>query len=650
LTNLAQNQVKNTSVSNIENVLKQSLSSVSGIGGIVSTVNKTITAKNDQNSVTTQEEKNFEATDQSTTITTLQSENDANVKRTDITKTGGSGELNDVVEKGAEVILLYTAAALSQQPWHACFLTNEAKEKLILLNQLRKAIDCSDDFYEAAALDLFHTPPEICFDSIERTELKAFLAKSSFSTRFTNAKVRHFHGNVDIPFCPLLLDFIKSENQKVEEHSATVNIAIMRNMYHARVTMKSYGYELNPSFIERIDEALEFDSLDGQFDALHEVFNDYGHLWCSKAYLGGKLYNYQSNVEVKKGHEQEVKQQIASNFSAAWYGNAKALTKDGKSSASASDDSSSSMELHARGGDPHLFQQPGAWTFSVRDWESWRVIDYVDVQPTYTLLDRERRLKIERVLNRPKKVTVHKSIPYNTKIHVRRHTDGEIYPLTLINGNQKNVKHYELRDEEPLKGDGMHTLVFPEPGKWEYKVFKPTPNGSESEDFRRYIAGLRPFSIVFITQSWKGTPEPKKHSVDARTTIFAVCEQYLGLDVIKTELNKKFNSEHGWLFVGFKGTKSTDGVRFSRHDNFQIDVAVQDDCFVSVNSGGHQIDLPKPEDQFDFLQKNGWMDGDQYRSHLVEPPKPGSNVSMTTQSTGGSQFTVTGSQTSTPKF
>jgi len=159
--------------------------------------------------------------------------------------------------------------------YHACFLTEACKDHLIQLNGLLHGLDCSVGLEPTPAKEeIFSTRPTVIFDAAERTEVKALLSKSAFSVRMTTTKTRHFDLKAKVPFCGFSLGYESLDEDLSEEHKTTASAAVMRNLYHARVSIQAGFKHLSTKFIEDIDHALGTGATkEEKVAALTEVFN-----------------------------------------------------------------------------------------------------------------------------------------------------------------------------------------------------------------------------------------------------------------------------------------------------------------------------------------------------------------------------------------
>lgn len=341
--------------------------------------------------------------------------------------------------------------------------------------------------------------------------------------------------------------------------------------------------------------------------ANHE--NSYGHVWASKVYLGGKLYTHQDDITVERGNEEHVKNELYSRFTASVYGNAAGQGARGSGTAGAEENSSGSMDLHARGGDPHLFQQPGRWMDSARNWETWRVIEFAEIQPLYTLLDEKRRNLIDIILYKPRHIPPPpKGIRHRLNIALATHHANYQYPFTVKYGDSSD-DIINLRDDE-RRGDGIHILVLIRPGIWEYKVFDIHTHETEASDLRAYLGHLPIGAFVAITETWgmdRAVEGPRKQTEAARNHVFSGMCEHIGADVVKHDLINSVGTHHGWVFIGYKGLQSPKGMKVKRSKDMTIEISVEGDRFLNVTTSAEKKHFVEWDQQTWQAQEAEWV-------------------------------------------
>jgi len=114
-------------------------------------------------------------------------------------------------------------------------------------------------------------------------------------------------------------------------------------------------------------------------------------------------------------------------------------------------------DVTVKGGDEQIEMSTGKWMDSVRDWKAWRVIEYVEVQPVYTLLDKGRCDMITGLLAIPEAPKPN-YLPMMTTLHIISHQGNNMsYPISIIH---EKARMTCLEDDAPHKGDGFMSSRF----------------------------------------------------------------------------------------------------------------------------------------------------------------------------------------------
>jgi hypothetical protein len=204
--------------------------------------------------------------------------------------------------------------------------------------------------------------------------------------------------SVGTPFVSGAARAARDERQaSSEEHKHLWMTGIWRYT-QATLTLKDCT-AASPKFLAAIDEALKAVPAQ-QFKALDDVFNRFGHVVPESVTLGGQLYFQSDQAVTGEVDEEAVKTTVSAAVKAKGdgvAGSAEASFSDGSGKRIQSQSIAQSSTFTCVGGDTFRASTPSDWPVSVKDPNSWAVVERRGLTPLVDWLDADKRSRVVQI-------------------------------------------------------------------------------------------------------------------------------------------------------------------------------------------------------------------------------------------------------------
>ncbi|KAF5664051.1 hypothetical protein FDENT_12979 [Fusarium denticulatum] len=149
---------------------------------------------------------------------------------------------------------------------------------------------------------------------------------------------------------------------------------------------------LRPEDLEPTEElraALDRIKQTKNINALRELYNTYGHLFCHSVTLGGCLQTTQTVTSDEKVQQSKDKESfkaqvgvaVSTPFGAKGSAKGSRESQDGTEGFKSSASTTESMAFEATGGNSILAADPPSWSGSVANFNNWRIIEQTELTP-----------------------------------------------------------------------------------------------------------------------------------------------------------------------------------------------------------------------------------------------------------------------------
>ncbi|KAJ4243310.1 hypothetical protein NW762_014835 [Fusarium torreyae] len=243
---------------------------------------------------------------------------------------------------------------------------------------------------------------------------------------------------------------------------------------------------LRPEDLEPTEElraALDGIKRSKNINALRELYDTFGHLFCHSVMLGGCLQTtkvVESNEAIQQSKDKEsFKAQVGVAVSTPFgaKGNIKGSheSQDSAEAFSRNSRTSESISFEATGGNSILAADPSAWSSSVANFNNWRVINQTELTPIVDAMSRMTGYHETRswFFGAVPKLSEYMVIPESRMIHVRFKVSTQSTSLEVISG--KRIPAYLGHDPSKFVTPGLTTLR--QPIRHPTEAFKNGPFG-----------------------------------------------------------------------------------------------------------------------------------------------------------------------------
>lgn len=156
----------------------------------------------------------------------------------------------------------------------------------------------------------------------------------------------------------------------------------------------------SPAFEKAVDQAIAKPGDQERFKALDAVFRRFGHVVPREVALGGQLYFTTSRETKGKVEESAVRDTVTAAVNAKYggaSGGASVSFEDGRGSKVDAQSIVGSTSFTAVGGDITLVSTPSEWAGTVKDPNSWAVVERSQLVPLSSRLPEKKRVEVERI-------------------------------------------------------------------------------------------------------------------------------------------------------------------------------------------------------------------------------------------------------------
>lgn len=286
-------------------------------------------------------------------------------------------------------------------------LTPEERKELININKLTRGFTVNEngDFLSSNynAFELINKIPP--FSICDSSSVEVYISYDKRVSTLVKNGAWGVSGGVGCPFFSVSSSF-KNENKHATTNSNT-EIYINGFITYPRVTLNFEDIEEtlirpSPIFVEAVDKALNHPQ--SSPSRLIEVFKHYGNFYSTQVTLGGQYKSSDKKTINNKAAEDEVKRTYKKSLMSYKLLN-KPIGEGDAALVNANQNSDQSVNfkqeiIHDIHGGNTLTNDVGAWTASLCDHSSWRVI-HREIKPIYHLLDTKRQKKINQLIRTP---------------------------------------------------------------------------------------------------------------------------------------------------------------------------------------------------------------------------------------------------------
>jgi hypothetical protein len=188
-----------------------------------------------------------------------------------------------------------------------------------------------------------------------------------------------------------------SSKTNTELKSTVFRYVIPRYVHLFDLTM----IELEQNFLDEIDSILNGSSNENKYEKLTNLFDRYGHGYAVKVVLGGEktVIERQHIGELYGQNERQQQFKVNSEMTYNGFGLGVDLERDTtRTNIQQILNSSSYANQSTMGGDA-LKVDINEWCEALKDFTTWRIIEYQQVEPLYKLLDSERQQKVQAIID-----------------------------------------------------------------------------------------------------------------------------------------------------------------------------------------------------------------------------------------------------------
>ncbi|CAF1440890.1 unnamed protein product, partial [Didymodactylos carnosus] len=242
------------------------------------------------------------------------------------------------------------------------------------------------------------------FKISDSSYIEAHLAYTKRSNSYIRSKFAKFEPSLQCPFLSTSFKYDKEETEARTKEEKTIYTTCTFNF--PRVIVKLDESYLEPTEHFRHDvECLFSQPSNEQLEALHRVFDKYGHVIASEITLGAQLYHTEIESTKSDVDEESYKNSKSVGFKASLQNlNVGVGVSGGKGHGKRKNnnklDQKSCIVYEATGGDTTLSRDPGKWTETISNVLSWRVIKYNSVVPVYEILSKHLQHKVKLITKR----------------------------------------------------------------------------------------------------------------------------------------------------------------------------------------------------------------------------------------------------------
>ncbi len=242
----------------------------------------------------------------------------------------------------------------------------------------------SDDYLDANAVG--HVESTLCYTSQQANLVHNRIVNASLSFQ--------------CPFASAAGSVAREEKQASAETYKRLYMTGMYNFVQAQVTLSACT-EASPAFVSAIDAALVRPEAD-QYRALEQVFGTFGQVMPQQVTFGAQLFFTSERETTGKLNEDQVKNTVSAAVEAKYAGvagGASASFQDAEGRKIGAQEIAESVSFTCVGGETTLASNPKEWASTVKDPNSWAIIQRNGLQPLTDWLDDARKKRVLSVWN-----------------------------------------------------------------------------------------------------------------------------------------------------------------------------------------------------------------------------------------------------------
>ncbi|KIJ26612.1 hypothetical protein M422DRAFT_236447 [Sphaerobolus stellatus SS14] len=281
------------------------------------------------------------------------------------------------------------------------------RNKLIDDNNLLKGIVMTRDGPISSSRECIVRPDTLRavvnnVSSIETTTVEAEFTKKVMESNYNSVSVK-----ASAPYVTATAEYSESSTWKNDETQKSMYMSSRYLFPQGRIDFSAPGsgldgvVKLSSGFTNAIQSALGKSSLTDKREALHNVFEEYGHVFRTKVKIGGVLSAHTQETFKRTESETEVKQDVKAGLEAAvkdWGGGVTAGHGNTSSTIITAQNRKLDTKYIVNGGDYTKIQKTDEWIASTDKSEFWRSIEVTEVVPLVDMLPDEVKLEVKQLL------------------------------------------------------------------------------------------------------------------------------------------------------------------------------------------------------------------------------------------------------------
>ncbi|CAA7262065.1 unnamed protein product [Cyclocybe aegerita] len=281
------------------------------------------------------------------------------------------------------------------------------RNKLIDDNNLLKAIIMTRDGPIFSSRELIERPSTLRavinnVATIETTTVEVEFTQKLMESNYNSVSVK-----ASAPYVTATAEYSESSTWKNDETEKSMYVSSRYLFPQGRIDFSAPGsgfddvVKLSSGFTNAIQSALGKSSLTDRREALHNVFEEYGHVFRTKTKIGGVLSAHTQETFKRTENETEVKQDVKAGLEVAvkdWGAGVTAGHGNTSSTITTAQNRKLETKYIVNGGDYTKIQNTAEWIASTDKSEFWRAIEVTEVVPVVDILPDEVRLEVKQLL------------------------------------------------------------------------------------------------------------------------------------------------------------------------------------------------------------------------------------------------------------
>lgn len=282
--------------------------------------------------------------------------------------------------------LSVTASAETFAP--ADWMTLAKRTKALYGIQLDRAIaSAEDEGGRAARAALVWKVPDSddYLDANPRGRVESSMYYTSSLSNLVHNRIVNASLSFECPFVTASASVNRDEKQASSETHKRLYMTGMYNYTQAQLTL-SECTAASPAFVSAIDAALAHPEAE-RYRALEQVFEMFGQVVPRTVTLGGQLFFTSERETSGRLDEEQVKTTVAAAVEAKYQGiggGASASFQDGSGTKIGAQEIAESVSFTCVGGDTTLASNPKDWASTVKNPNSWAIIERKGLRPSST--------------------------------------------------------------------------------------------------------------------------------------------------------------------------------------------------------------------------------------------------------------------------